>query len=302
MNLCNFIRIVKLTAMIELIILTLTGCQSKFFGMLSPQGIITHVERQLFFDTTALMLIVVLPVIIMSFTFVYHYQVAHRIKEYKPNWSHSTFLEILWWWIPCVIIIVLAILTWRKTHELDPYKPILSNQPPFFVQVIALPWKWLFIYPQQNIATINYLEIPVGQSVTFSITADNVPMSAFFIPQLSSQIYSMAGMRTQLNLLASQTGDFQGMSALYNGDGFSDMHFITHVASQQEMQQWISQVKKSAHPLTNLTYQNLLQPTIADNPQYFSMTPDNLFENVLLIYRNTFGTKHPREQYSMSNQ
>jgi cytochrome o ubiquinol oxidase subunit 2 len=133
-----------------LLVFSLTGCKEHFTGMLNPKGIIAYEQRKLFFDTLALMLIVVLPVIIMSITFVYHYQVSHKTRDYKPNWSHNFYLEILWWGIPCLIILVLSIITWKKTHELDPYRPIAGQtQKPLLIQVIALPWKWLFIYPEQ---------------------------------------------------------------------------------------------------------------------------------------------------------
>lgn len=277
-----------------LTMLLLTGCKGHIVGVLDPKGLIAYEERRLFFDTLAMMLIVVLPVIVMSFTFVYHYQVSHRIKEYKPNWSHSVFLETLWWGIPCIIIFVLAVLTWKKTHELDPFKTITSNQPPLLVQVIALPWKWLFIYPEQNVATINYLVIPVEQQIECWITTDNVPMSAFFIPQLGSQIYTMAGMRSQLHLLANQTGDFDGLNTQYNGAGFSDMHFEVHVVEADKMQQWFTQIKKSSNHLTDAAYIGLLHPSVGDKPAFFSGVTPNLFNNVIAVYMNSVGAIHPR--------
>src|SRR5579883_2398341 len=236
-------------------VICLTACQGSTKGMLDPKGVIALHERKLFFDTLALMLIVVLPVIVMSFTFVYHYQVSHRIRDYKPNWSHSYFLESLWWGIPCVIVVVLAILSWKKTHELDPYQPIPGHpQPPLLIQVIALPWKWLFIYPEQHIATVNYVVIPVGQQVEYWLTTDNVAMSAFFIPQLGSQIYTMAGMRTRLHLVANQIGTYEGLNTQFNGDGFSDMHFTVQVVDPSVLQQWINNTKKSSNHLTEATY------------------------------------------------
>lgn len=278
-------------------IFTLTGCTEHLVGMLNPQGLIATEERKLFFDTLALMLIVVLPVIIMSFTFVYHYQVSHRIKEYKPNWSHSYFLETLWWGIPCVIITVLAVLTWKKTYELDPYSKIAGlNQPPLLIQAIALPWKWLFIYPDQDIASVNHLVIPAGQQVEFWITADNVPMSAFFIPQLGSQIYAMAGMRTRLHLVADHIGNYDGLDTQYNGAGFSDMHFTVQVVQPAEMQQWINQTKLSTNHLTETAYTTLLIPSTNNLPQLFSGVSENMFENVLMTYMNAVGTVHPRSQ------
>ncbi|KTD78771.1 ubiquinol oxidase subunit II [Legionella waltersii] len=280
----------------SLILVSLGGCKEHFIGMLNPKGIIAFEQRKLFFDTLALMLIVVLPVIIMSITFVYHYQVSHRTKDYKPNWGHNFYLEVLWWGIPCVIILVLAIMTWKKTHELDPYRPIAGQaQKPLLVQVIALPWKWLFIYPEQNIATVNYLKVPLGQQVEYWITADNVPMSAFFIPQLGSQIYAMAGMRTRLHLLASEPGVYDGLNTQYNGDGFSDMHFEVHVVEPQTLQQWFTEVKKSPDGLTDASYNQLLYPSIADKPKLFSGVQNDLFDKVIMTYMESVGRTHPRE-------
>ena len=280
----------------SLILLSLSGCKEHFIGMLNPKGIIAYEQRKLFFDTLALMLIVVLPVIIMSITFVYHYQVSHRTRDYKPNWDHSFYLEILWWGIPCVIILVLGIMTWKKTHELDPYRRIgAQNQSPMLIQVIALPWKWLFIYPEQNIATVNYLEIPLGQQVEYWITTDNVPMSAFFIPQLGSQIYAMAGMRTRLHLLANEPGVYDGLNTQYNGDGFSDMHFEVHVVEPQALQQWFTEVKKSPTGLTGASYNQLLYPSVADKPKLFSGVENDLFNKVIMTYMASIGPTHPRE-------
>jgi cytochrome o ubiquinol oxidase subunit 2 len=282
-----------------LAVFSLSGCEASNLGLLNPKGFIAYEERKLFFDTLALMLIVVLPVIVMSFTFVYHYQASHRIRDYKPNWSHNYFLESLWWGIPCLIILILAILTWKKTYELDPYNKIAgtAQQQPMLVQVIALPWKWLFIYPQFDIATVNYLEIPVGQSVEYWITTDNVPMSAFFIPQLGSQIFAMSGMRTRLYLIGNQTGIYHGMNTQFNGDGFTDMRFPVHVVNAKEMQKWISNVKKSSNHLTNDNYAQLLNPSTNNQPKFYAGVTKNLFQNVLTVYMHSFGTDHPRHHH-----
>jgi len=281
---------------------SLVGCKEHFIGVLNPKGVIAYQERKLFFDTLALMLIVVLPVIIMSFTFIYHYQISHRITDYKPEWSHSYFLEALWWGIPCVIILILGIMTWKTTHELDPYRTIAGHdQPPMLIEVIALPWKWLFIYPEQGIATINYLEIPVGQQIEYWMTTDNVPMSAFFVPQLGSQIYTMAGMRTRLHLVANEVGIYEGMNTQYNGNGFSDMHFSVHVVQPDEMQNWIAQVKKSSNHLTNSDYMDLLKPSINDLPKYYEGIEPSLFDNVIQLYMHSNGNAHPRENQLKMN-
>ncbi|MHB1221311.1 MAG: COX aromatic rich motif-containing protein [Gammaproteobacteria bacterium] len=277
----------------------LAGCSELSLGMLNPKGLIAYEERKLFFDTLALMLIVVLPVIIMSFAFAYHYQASHRIRDYKPNWSHSYFLEVLWWGIPCAIILVLAILTWKKTYELDPYHKIPGHdEKPLLVQAIALPWKWLFIYPEENIATVNYLVVPTGRQVEYWITADNVPMSAFFVPQLGSQIFAMTGMRTRLHLLSNQPGVYEGLNTQYNGDGFSDMHFPVYVVDAAGMQKWVDGVKQSTKQLNDASYSELLNPSEGNRPQFFAGVPPDFFNNVIMTYMHTFGPIHPRSAHN----
>ncbi|MGE3919969.1 MAG: COX aromatic rich motif-containing protein [Gammaproteobacteria bacterium] len=263
----------------------LFGCSSDMpFGFLKPNGVTAFEERQLFFDSLALMLIVVIPVIIMSFAFVFRYRRTHHAKDYKPNWSHSVFLETIWWGIPCAIIIILGVMTWKSTHKLDPFQPIGNKPVDLRIQVVALPWKWLFIYPDQKIATLNYLEVPKGKQVLFIMTNDNVAMSAFFIPELGSQIYTMAGMRTKLHVLPTFVGTYRGLNTQYNGEGFSDMHFPVHVVSDEEMAAWVKQVKKSSDKLTNDEYQEIRKPSIAAPAKFYSVAPINLFDNVLNYY------------------
>lgn len=293
MNIKQFFNLKWIVVIASLI--GLTACHSPMSGMLNPKGVITFYERKLFFDTLALMLIVVLPVIVMSFTFIYHYRASHRVRDYKPNWSHNHFLESLCWGIPCAIVVILAFLTWKKTHQLDPYQKVIGHtEEPLIIQVIALPWKWLFIYPQQNIATVNYLEIPTGQQVEYLLTDDNVAMSAFFIPQLGSQIYTMTGMRTRLFLVANEPGDYLGMNTLFNGDGFSDMRFVVHAVSPDQMQSWFAQMKNSPNQLTDAAYNELLKPSKADAPKFFTGVTDNLFQNVIDLYMHSSGPSHPR--------
>lgn len=296
------LRLLLKLLVVFIAILNLTACKNQIDGMLNPIGIVAYQERKLFFDTLALMLIVVLPVIIMSLTFVYHYRVSHKVRDYKPNWSHSYLLESLWWGIPCVIIVVLATLTWKKTHELDPYHAIPGHkESPLVIQAIALPWKWLFIYPEQNIATVNYLELPLDQQVEFWITADNVPMSSFFIPRLGSQIYAMEGMRTRLFLVANQLGNVIGMNSMFNGGGFAEMHFPVHIVQQEQMQQWVNQIKQSSSSLTDDSYTKLLTSTVDNKPQFFSGIPNNFFNDVMSVYINSTGTIHPRENRAKYN-
>jgi len=264
--------------------LVLTGCEFVNTGVLNPKGIITFEERILLFDAVALMMIVVIPVIIMSFAFVLRYRESHKTAEYKPNWCHSYFLEGVWWTIPCIIIAILGLLTWKYTHKLDPYNKIPGHKVAMHVQVVALPWKWLFIYPDENIATVNYLQLPKGQQVEFSLTSDNVPMSAFFVPQLGSQIYTMAGMRTKLHLLATDTGTFPGLNSQYNGEGFSDMHFEVKVVEPEEMQAWYKEIKSSSKALDKGNYAKLRQATIKNPQEFYSGVEKELFQNIINTY------------------
>lgn len=268
-----------------LLLLGLAGCHQAMTGVLNPKGIVTYQERQLLFNAFALMLIVVIPVIIMSFAFVIRYRASHKTAEHKPNWSHNVFLEAIWWGVPCVIIVILAAMTWIMTHKLDPYRKINVPGKIMPIEAVALPWKWLFIYPRQNIATVNFLEIPRGQQVEFFLTSDNVPMSAFFVPQLSSQIYTMAGMRTRLHLVALKNGIFDGLNAQYNGDGFSSMHFKVSVVESAAMQQWIKKVRNTSNPLSMAAYQQLLTPVINAPVQYYSPVVPKLFNHIISKYK-----------------
>ena len=194
-------------------------------------------------------------------------------------------------------------MTWKKTHELDPYHPIAGHEEkPLLIQAIALPWKWLFVYPEQNVASLNYLEIPIGKQVEYWITADNVPMSAFFIPQLGSQIYAMAGMRTRLHLVATETGVYEGKNTQYNGDGFPWMNFEAHVVTGQEFEQWVAQVKRASNPLDDKAYQELVKPSMADKPKLFSSATKDLFDNTIMAYMSDAGSLHPRQNTMKSHK
>ena len=271
-------------------VLTLVGCRTMMTGILNPTGVITYEEKRLFVDALALMLIIVIPVFIMSCIFIVRYRASRNILDYQPNWGHSILLEAIWWGIPLAIILILGSRTWTMSHKLDPYRPIEgAGKPMLLIQVVALPWKWLFIYPEQNIATVNYLEIARNEQVRFVFTNDNVPMSAFFIPQLGSQIYTMAGMQTRLHLIASADGTYEGLDGQYNGDGFSDMCFKVKVVELNELQQWFAVVKRSGEKLTPFVYQKLIKPSIKEPVHYYSSVVSNLFSQIMMKYMQTTG-------------
>lgn len=261
----------------------LSGCVGLHDGLLNPKGYVALQERKLFFDSIALMLIVVLPVIIMSFAFVWRYRSSHKTSDYQPNWAHNHLLETIWWLVPCIIIVFLGIMTWRSTHKLDPYRKLAIPGKPLLIQAVALRWKWLFIYPEQHIATVNYLEIPKDRQVEFWITAD-APMSALFIPQLGSQIYAMAGMRTKLHLVGNTVGTYEGMNTQYNGAGFSDMRFKAHVVSPQLFTNWLVTMRHARNRLSLRAYQQLVKPTIADPVKFYTAVQTHLFQRIMQQY------------------
>lgn len=267
-------------------LLLLAGCAHKQTGgVLNPKGLVAAEQYRLMMDCVALMLIVVIPVIIMSFAFAHRYSIKNKDPgKYRPNWSHNSVLESVWWGVPCVIIVILGIITWISSHKLDPYRKLdVPGKPPIQIQAVALRWKWLFIYPNQKIATINELDIPVNRQVQFLITSD-APMSAFFIPQLGSQIYAMAGMRTRLHLVANHKGVYEGLDSQYNGEGFSDMHFKVHVTTQKKYADWLKRVRKSKLKLDIPEYQKIVKPTIANPVVYYSHVKPKLFKRIMEQY------------------
>ena len=277
------IKILNKLALVFLLGLSLASCTT-VGGVLHPAGVIASQERTLLFDSVALMLIVVIPVIIMSVAFALRYRSTHKTSDYKPNWSHNVYLEAIWWGVPMIIIVVLGVLTYKKTHQLDPYKKIDVPGKPLLIEAVAMQWKWLFLYPKQGIATVNYVEIPNNRQVQFYITAD-APMSSFFIPQLGSQIYAMAGMRTRLHLLPNREGTYEGMNSQYNGDGFSDMKFKAKVVSIKEFDNWVSNHKKVGKKLDLSVYRALSKPTIDVKPIYYSsFEPKGLFKRIMVQY------------------
>lgn len=262
--------------------LALSGCK---FVLLDPKGDIGVQEKELILTALVLMLIVVIPVILMTIYFAYKYRASNtKQEEYAPEWSHSSKIEFVVWAIPIIIIAVLATITWRSTHHLEPSKPIAKEgQHTMTIEVVALDWKWLFIYPEEKIATVNYVAFPKDVPVKFKLVADNI-MNSFFIPQLGSQIYAMPGMVTRLHLIANEAGTYKGIAASYSGEGFSHMKFSAHALPNEESYaQWVSTVKASAQTIQNFSdYQSLAKPSIDEPVAYYASVPDGLFNQVVM--------------------
>jgi cytochrome o ubiquinol oxidase subunit II len=271
----------KISLLIALALL-LCGCDMALF---QPKGMVAAEEIKLIILATLLMLIVVIPVIIMTLAIAWRYRASNTRATYKPDWCHNVKLEIVWWAVPCVIILILAIVTWITSHTLDPYRKLdaEASVKPVTIQAVSLNWKWLFIYPEQHIATINYVQAPVNTPINFEITSEG-PMNSLWIPQLGGQIYAMAGMRTQLHLIADTLGIYDGLSANYSGAGFTNMMFKTKISSQSDFDAWVSEVKQSPMILDMKQYNMLIEPSDDEPVQYFSATQDDLFKKIMMRF------------------
>lgn len=252
-------------------------------SVLFPKGIIALEERNLLFIIQAIMLLVIIPVYIFTFIFSWKYSADNPKGKYDPDLVDNTFAEYVWWGIPLILTVIIAILTWTKTHELDPYKPIKSDKKEIKIQVIALQWKWLFIYPEEKIASLNFLQFPVQTPLHFEITAD-APMNSFWIPHLGGQIYAMPKMKTELHLIANETGDFRGSSANLSGEGFAGMHFIAKATSDEEYHQWLESAKQSSHLLHLKEYHELAAPSKNNPREIYQLKEENLFDQIIMKY------------------
>lgn len=249
------------------------------FLLLLPKGAVASAELSLMIQATLFMLIVAVPVFFLIFFFAWRYRAGNTKARYQPDWEHSKLEELIWWAIPFEIVLIVGALTWSSTHELHPPKP-LSNDPPLVVQVVALDWKWLFIYPEQNIASLNYLELPVGKQVRFEITAD-APMNSFWIPELGGQIYAMTGMVNRLHLIADEEGEFVGRSANYSGEGFAEMKFIAKAVSEDAFNAWVQEVQQAQSSLTEASYKKLSTPSVPYSAVYYRAVVPGLFEEIV---------------------
>ena len=276
-------------AALPLLASLLTGCSQ--LVVLNPAGDVAAQQGDLVVIATVLMLLIIVPVIALTLWFAWRYRQGSRHAEtdYAPDWHHSTKLELVIWAAPLVIIIALGAITWITTHKLDPYRPLdriseqkalPENVKPLEVQVVALDWKWLFVLPEQGIATVNELAAPVDRPIRFTLTSSTT-MNAFYVPDLAGMIYTMPGMQTELNAVINQPGVFRGMSSHYSGAGFSGMHFRFHGLSEQDFAQWVAKAKAEGQPLTRQAYLALAQPSERHPVQRFSSVEAGLFDRVV---------------------
>ncbi|MEM1344793.1 MAG: ubiquinol oxidase subunit II [Pseudomonadota bacterium] len=264
----------------------LAGCE---LVVLRPAGDVAVQQGQLIVYSTVLMLIVILPVMALTVLFAIKYRASNEKATYEPDWDHSISLEIVVWSVPLAIIICLAGLTWVATHRLNPYDPlrrVSAETPidptvePLVVQVVAMDWKWMFLYPEQGIATVNEVAAVVDRPIEFKLTSATV-MNAFYVPDLAGMIYAMAGMETELNAVINRPGVYKGFSANYSGYGFSEMRFKFHAFDEAGFDDWVARVREGAPTLDRAAYVETERPTVGDPVTYFGGIEDGLWERIL---------------------
>src|SRR5246127_3056759 len=255
-------------------------CSCSRQGLLDPQGPIASAQLLLLINSTAIMLVVVVPVIVATLAFAWWYRSSNTLATRSLDESYEGRVEFVVWSIPALTVILLGGVIWIGSHQLDPRAPIPGKADPLRVEVVALDWKWLFLYPDQGIAAVNQLVIPVGTPVEFRLTSATV-MNSFFIPQLGSQIYTMGGMTTHLSLLADKPGEYPGFSAMFSGDGFSDMRFIAKAVPAGDFNAWLEQVRGTGSALDDAGYAELAKPSKAVPPTTYRSVEPNLFKHII---------------------
>jgi len=259
-------------------LLALAGCQQLI--VLHPKGIVAEGTTSLLTGSLIIMLPIVVPTILAALIFGWWYRSSNTRAKYDPSFVESGKLELLTWSVPLLTIMLLGSVSWIGSHDLDPAKP-LSGEEPLEVQVVSLDWKWLFIYPDQNVASVNRLVIPAGVPIHFTLTSASV-MNAFFVPQLGSMIYTMNGMATQLNLQADRPGTFMGLSAMFSGNGFADMHFNTEAVPMADFDAWAKEAGNGGPTLSSQAYKDLSVQSMKIAPFTYSSVEPGLFDKIVM--------------------
>lgn len=251
--------------------------------VLNPRGEIAIKERDLIVFTLLLSLVIVVPVFVMLVVFSLRYREGNKKATYRPNWDGNKYLEFIWWGIPCIFIFILSVVTWQSSHDLDPYKDINSSVKPINVQVVSLQWKWLFIYPDLGVASVNELNFPEKTPVNFTITSD-APMNSFWIPSLGGQVYAMSGMSTELRLIADSTGEYRGSSANLSGRGFADMKFMANSRTQADFDEWTKTTSVLPTKLNMTSYAQLTKQSTQEEPLFYALEDHNLYDKIVMKY------------------
>jgi cytochrome o ubiquinol oxidase subunit II len=248
-------------------------------GVLDPQGPIASAERMILLNSTTIMLVVAVPVIVLTLAFAWWYRASNARAAYQPNWANSGRIEFVVWSIPAMVVLLLAGVAWTGSHDLDPARKLPSNLKPVRIEVVSLDWKWLFIYPDLEIATLNQVVVPAGAPIELMLTSTNV-MNAFWVPQLGSQIYTMPGMTTRLNLLAEHAGNYPGLSSNFSGDGFSDMRFVVHAVPAAVFTDWLGITRAEGGTLDAGAYSQLARTGIDVSVKTYGNVEPGLFGRI----------------------
>jgi cytochrome o ubiquinol oxidase subunit II len=262
------------------IVLAASGLQGCSGGVLDPAGPVGHAERTILLNSLAIMLAIVIPVILATLAFAWWFRASNSKARYLPTWAYSGRIELIVWSIPALVVFFLGGIAWIGSHQLDPAEPLPSPHKPLEVDVVALDWKWLFIYPQAGVASVNQLVAPVDVPLQLHITSASV-LNVFFVPRLGSEIYAMNGMLSQLNLEADQVGVYQGLAAHFSGDGFSDMGFEVHAVTEQQFDDWTTSARAQGNTLDDTSYRLLLQQSQKVQPYTYRAVQADLFNAIL---------------------
>jgi len=267
----------------------LAGCGTAFLllscrrvGVLDPQGPVSAAEKLILLNATGIMLVVVVPVIVLTLAFAWWYRASNKRAKFRRDLVYSGSIELVTWAIPAMVVILLAGVAWIGAHDLDPAVKLNSDVKPMRVEVVSLDWKWLFIYPDLHVASVNQLSVPVGTPIEFRLTSATV-MNAFFIPQLGTQIYTMPGMTTHLNLMADRAGNYPGLSSHFSGDGFSDMQFMVHALPTAEFDAWLGNVRSGTSALDADAYNELAKPSEKVASRSYANVDPTLYDYILRL-------------------
>lgn len=263
--------------------------RGKNLAIINPKGFVAEQQHNLLIYSVLVMLILAVPTITLIYLTAWKYREGNQRADHEPDAKHSTFLAVGLWLVPASFILLLVSMMIPATHRLEPKKVLASSKPPLTVQVVALRWKWLFIYPEQKIATVNYVQMPLNTPMQFELTADDTPMSSFWMPNFGGQLYAMTGHVNRLNLQADTPGEYPGKAAEINGEGFSGMTFMARATTRQSFEQWVRSVHSASNELNAETYEELLEPS-ENNPQTtFTLSDPSLYDTIVEKYNGGHG-------------
>jgi len=280
---------------IWLLLLGLTGLalsvmmllQGVDIALFNPKGFIARQQLNLMIVSVLLMLTVAVPTLILLYSFAWKYRESNQEAEYDPEARHGKLFIFSAWAVPSIFMLLLAIIMWPATQKLEPSRPIASDAKPITIQVVAMRWKWLFIYPEQNIATVNFVQVPAGTPIQFDLTADEAPISSFWIPHLGGQLYAMTGHVNRLNLLAEELGDYPGSTPEINGKGYARMKFTARASSREDFNRWVEEVRASPEVLDSTEYTKLLRPSEDNATALYSKADADLYARILMKYKGS---------------